>query len=158
MRIVPLALSLGLLAFQASHVTGQDWTAEPTYGKIELSGGFAPDPLARALTAGGSNEVAIEGCSYGFVAEAPDVDLVYETGGSTTLYISVQSDDDTTLLINLPDGTWACDDDGLGGRNPLVVLQNAPEGLYDIWVGTYGDEMVAAALLISEKDPRGKGK
>ena len=28
--------------------------------------------------------------------------------------------------------------DGLGNRNPVVVIPNAGGGVYDIWVGTFG--------------------
>lgn len=154
MRIQAL-LSLTLLVLSAVNAPAQDVSAAPTYGAVELTEGFRPDPVARALTAGGTIEVDVAGCGYGYVASAPDVDLYYETSAGSDLFISVQSDEDTTLLVNLPDGSWACDDDGLGGSNPLVVVPNATAGLYDIWVGTYGTETVAAALLISEIDPRG---
>lgn len=151
-------LSLSFLALTALNASAQDYTAAPTYGTVELTEGFRPDPVAKALTAGGSIEVDVGGCGYGFVADAPDVDLVYETSERSTLYIYVQSDEDTTLLINLPDGSWVCNDDALGGSDPLVVIPNATDGLYDIWVGTYGTDTVAAALLISEMDPLGPSR
>jgi hypothetical protein len=117
-----------------------------------------PDPWSRSLTAGGGTEVNVSGCSFGYVATAPDVDLQYQSSGGSTLYIYVQSNDDTTLLINLPDGSWVCDDDDFGDRNPIVIIPNAQGGLYDVWVGTYGDDMASATLYISEIDPRNRGK
>lgn len=154
----PVLLTLLATVLFAAGVHAQDVSAPPSYGDVRVAEGFVPDPVAKALTAGGSIEVAVEECGYGFVASAPDVDLYYDTSGGTALYVYVQSDDDTTLLVNLPDGSWVCDDDGFQGRSPLVVIRDAPSGLYDIWVGTYGDEMVAAALLISERDPTVKAK
>lgn len=158
MRKASVVLSLLPAAMFAAQLHAQDISAAPTYGDVRVAEGFVPDPIAKALTAGGSMEVAVGDCSYGFVAGPPDIDLYYETSGETALYIYVQSQDDTTLLVNLPDGSWVCDDDGFEGRNPLVVIPDAPAGLYDVWVGTYGDEMVAAALLISERDPAVKDK
>lgn len=158
MRKASVVLSLLLALLFAAHLHAQDPSAAPSYGDIRVAEGFVPDPVAKALTAGGSVEVDVGDCSYGFVASAPDVDLYYDTGGETDLFIYVQSEDDTTLLVNLPDRSWVCNDDGFEGRSPLVMIPDAPSGLYDIWVGTYGDEMVAAALLISERDPSVKAK
>jgi len=128
--------------------------AQPTFGRVELTGGFRPDPHQVSLRAGGSIEVEVSGCSYGYVAEAPDVDLFYTVQGGRDLYIYVDADEDATLLVNRPDGTWVCDDDSYEGTNPILVIPKAPGGLYDIWVGTYGDDLTDATLYISEVDPR----
>lgn len=148
---LPLLAALVALALPAQ---AQDVSASPTFGDLELDEGFEPDPVEVALTAGGTIVPAVNGCDFGFVAEAPDVDLYYTTSGASTLYISAIGADDTTLLVNLPDGSWVCDDDGFGDGDPIVVVPNAEDGLYDIWVGTYGEEPVDASLFISEIDPR----
>jgi len=158
MRDTPTLLAIVFIAIWTPNAAAQDWHADPTYGTVELRQGFRPDPYATALTAGGGTAVSIEGCRFGHVASAPDIDLKYNTSGGSTLYIYVRSNDDTTLLINLSSGSWACDDDGLGNGNPLVVIPNAPAGLYDIWVGTYSDDLSDATVYISEIDPRGKVK
>lgn len=132
----------------------QDISADPTYGNVRLDGGFMPDPHVVELTAGGSVSVNVGGCTYGKVANAPDVDFYYNGNEQRTLYITATAGDDTTLLINTPNGSWICDDDSFGNRNPILVIRNAPSGLYNIWVGTYGDDMAPATLRISEIDPR----
>jgi hypothetical protein len=152
MRISLLA-ALGLLAAVPA-VQAQNWEAEPTYGSVELSEGFLPDPYEVSLTAGGSLVPAIEGCDFGNIAEAPDFDLYYETSGGATLYIYAVSGADATILVNTPDETWVCDDDSYGEGDPLVVIPEALGGLYDIWVGTYDGEPTEAILYISEVDPR----
>ena len=44
----------------------------------------------------------------------------------------------TTLVVNGPNGTWYCDDDGGdNGLNPQLRFTPAQNGRYDIWVGTY---------------------
>jgi hypothetical protein len=131
-----------------------DISASPTFGTVNLSVGFTPDPHIVELRAGGSLEVDVGSCDYGYVASAPDVDLYYDASGSGNLYIYVESDDDTTLLVNRPDGNWLCDDDGYGSLNPIIQVPKAASGLYDIWVGTYGDDLTDARLYISEVDPR----
>jgi len=123
-----------------------DLSLQPTYGEVELEEGFLPDPHEVVLTAGGDVRVRAGDCDYGYVD--------YETSGETDLFVYVESPGDVTLLMNRPDGSWVCDDDGYGDRNPIVAIPAAPGGLYDIWVGTWGDELQDAILYISELDPR----
>lgn len=131
-----------------------DLSLRPTYGAVELDEGFVPDPHEITLTAGGDVRVSAGPCDYGYVANPPDVDLYYETSGGADLFLYVESEGDATLLVNRPDGSWVCDDDGFADRNPIVVIPAAASGLYDIWVGTWGEELQAATLHISEVDPR----
>ena len=73
------------------------------------------------------------------------------TAGTFPLTIYAQSDADTTLLINLPDGTWVANDDGPNtGLNPLLRFPNPQSGRYDIWVGTIGKDNAKAKLKITE--------
>ncbi|MDX1439417.1 MAG: hypothetical protein R3284_05895 [Rubricoccaceae bacterium] len=154
MRFTIALAVFGIIALTATTASAQSISAEPTYGSVSLDEGFLPDPHSTSLTAGGSIEVNKGSCSYGYVANAPDVDLYYTSSGGSNLYVYVRGDDDTTLLINTPSGQWVCNDDGLGGSNPVVVLPGADGGLYNIWVGTYGDDLTSATLYISEVDPR----
>jgi hypothetical protein len=55
-------------------------------------------------------------------------------------------------LINTPNGRWYCDDDSGGSLNPKVQITNPQSGRYDVWVGTYGDDMVQSTLKVSELD------
>jgi hypothetical protein len=143
-----------LVLFVATPAFAQDWQLDPTFGSVELEEGFLPDPHEVTLTAGGSMTPGVSGCDYGNIAEAPDFDLYYESSGSSTLYIYAVSGSDTTILVNTPGQNWVCDDDSYGDGDPLVIIQNADGGLYDIWVGTYGDDTAEATLFISEVDPR----
>ena len=150
-RLLALALCTILLAAPSA---AQDFTLQATYGDVELEEGFLPDPYDVELTAGGSVDVNVGACSYGYVANAPDVKFRYSTSGGSNLYIYGISGEDTTILINTPNGTWLCDDDSYGDGDPIVVIPNAPGGRYDIWVGTYGDDLSPATLYLSEIDPR----
>lgn len=128
-----------------------DLSLEPTYGRVSLIAPFSTDPHTVSISAGGSVDVDVTGCGYGYVARAPDYNLTYSGSGST-LYFFVRSDEDTTLLINRPDASWICDDDSLGDSNPVVTIPNAGAGLYNIWVGTYSSEaLTPATLYISTK-------
>ena len=122
MRLVNTVVLLGCGLLVSTPAQAQNPRAQPAYGTVRLTGGFLPDPHHTQLTAGGSIEVTLVGCAYGNVANAPDVDLVYSASGGRTLYIHVMANEDATLLINMPNGTWVCDDDSFGNRNPIVVL------------------------------------
>lgn len=152
MRLLLLLAAAVAVALPAS---AQDHTETATYAEIALGAGFTPDPYRIDITAGGSTPVAVSStCDYGVVADAPDLEVNFTDSDGGALYIYAVSSEDTTLLINLPDGSWLCDDDSYGDGDPIVQINGADTGLYDIWVGTYNDETTSATLFVSELDPR----
>ena len=149
MRTIVLAAAVSALLASAA-VAQPDINADPNYGTINLDSGFTPDPYERSILAGGSTPAAQakDGCE-GNVSAAPDLHLFFEAGDLDLTFL-VEASDDTTLLINTPNGRWYCDDDNGGGFNPRIQITNPQSGRYDIWVGTYGDDMVQSTLKISE--------
>ena len=127
-------------------------SANPLSGTLELRAGFQPDPRVVSLRAGGHivATTAASGCR-GFISSSPDVRVVY-SAGSFPLIISVASSADTTLVVNAPDGTWHCNDDGgVNGSNPAIRFDNPRSGRYEIWVGTYrSGNTQPARLHVSE--------
>jgi len=135
-----------------AYSSGPDWRLAPTYQTLSLNAGFANDPRSISLTAGGGNSASDfpGGTCYGNIAGAPDVTLSY-SAGSLPLYLTADSQSDTTLVVRAPDGLWYCDDDGAeASLNPLVWWDAPRSGEYDIWVGTFGDTPAPATLYISE--------
>jgi len=128
------------------------WQLQPSFGQIQLSAGFLPDPYVRNVTAGG--QYSLSACGYnaqGNVAQAPDFDLYYQAGGFP-LTIHVNSAYDTVLLVRGPNGTFYFSDDDGGGLNPSITFSNPQSGLYDIWIGTYANARgLAAQLYITER-------
>ncbi|MBL4811104.1 MAG: peptidase S1 [Rhodobacteraceae bacterium] len=124
-----------------------DWEAEPYSGQVDLHAGFTPDPYVRNVTAGGSTNMVncFNGGFAGFVADRPDFDLFW-SGSSSQLTIAVESNVDTILLINAPDGSWHYSDD-YRGTNPAIVFNKPREGLYDVWVGSYDSANFAPGQL-----------
>lgn len=102
------------------------------------------------VVAGGS--LNLGGCSEitgnGFVAEAPDFELDLSGSTGQSLQVSVAAACDTTLLVNDADGTWSFSDDEDGTSNPRVLLSAAPDGIYDIWIGTFDSPTCDATLTI----------
>lgn len=153
-------LTAGAVALAISTAAqAQSWKASPSFGEVSLSAGFSPDPHVRRLTAGGSiaAQNRFSDCR-GYIADAPDYRLHY-SAGSLPLYINVDSDSDTTLVVNGPDGRWYCDDDGADeALNPLLYWSNPASGQYDIWVGTYSSGSGRpATLFISELGEQTEG-
>ena len=137
----------------AGVAAAQNYSLNPAYGTVNLTAGFTPDPYVVNVLSGGRNDASqtVSSSCRGFIAEAPDVRLNY-SAGSYPLILSVNSSSDTTLVVNGPDGSWYCDDDGGNqGLNPALRFNSPQSGQYDIWIGTYGNASNQAAHLhISE--------
>lgn len=150
-RFVAAGVALAAVA-TAGIAAAQDFNADPNYGTINLTAGFTPDPQVIQLQSGGNiNAESISSSCRGFITNAPDVRLNYSAGG-WPLILSVASGADTTLVVNAPDGSWYCDDDGgQYGMNPSIRFNAPQSGRYEIWVGTYGSATLQNAQLhISE--------
>ncbi|NKE45836.1 peptidase S1 [Roseomonas frigidaquae] len=133
----------------------QDFNRRPSFGTVNLSANFAPDPTTVNVTAGGTLPAERLGGSQclGSIANAPDVRLNYRAGQGLPLYLSAASRADVTLVVNLPDGTWACNDD-FQGTDPGLIFRRPQSGQYDIWIGHYDrGSRVPAQLRISEVPP-----
>lgn len=158
-RVFAAAVFTAMAATAFQGAEAQNYRLNPTFGTVNLNSGFLPDPYTTSLQAGGSIAASNVGSNCrGYVADAPDYRLYYQSG-RFPLHIFAQSGADTTLVINDPSGRWFCDDDGYGSLNPLVSFSNPASGQYDIWVGTYsqGSGFPQTTLSISELDPRGGG-
>lgn len=149
-RVSIVALvAVSMLSILACATAGTpDWQLEPSYGTVTLSSGFRPDPHLTELVAGGDIDLSSMGFT-GFVAEGPDLDLYYEAGQYELFIYVAEQDADTVLLINDPEGSWHFSDDVIDTR-PGIRFEAPQSGLYDIWVGTYGSELVDASVAISE--------
>ena len=146
-----LLLAGGIALAAAVPSSAQNVGGDPSYGTINLNAGFTPDPYQVNVSSGGNTDASNLGspCT-GNIANAPDIRVVY-TGGSFPLIISANSEYDTTLVVNAPDGLWYCDDDSGEGVNPSVRFNKPMSGRYEIWVGTYsGSDYRPAVVDISE--------
>jgi serine protease Do/protease YdgD len=133
----------------------QNVNRPPAFGTVNLSANFAPDPYNVNVTAGGTIPAERLGGAQcvGTIGDAPDVRLNYRAGQGLPLFLSVVARGDTTLVVNLPNGQWACNDD-FQGVNPGLVFRNPQSGQYDIWVGHYErGARLPAQLRISEVPP-----
>lgn len=159
-----LLLAGAAIALLGSHAAAQDYSLDPAFGSTNLNAGFTPDPFTVEITSGGAQRASNIGSNCrGWVANAPDYSVYYSAGGFD-LTIGADSDSDTTLVVNDPNGNWYCDDDGGEGLNPLLTFNNPGSGRYDIWIGSYSQGDYAAATLsvsevglVAEHGARGNG-
>lgn len=130
-----------------------DVTFRATIGivRIELDAGFVPDPHAVVIEVEG--EIAAStlgrGCR-GYVTSHHNAVLDWDGyGGMLRFYLT--SSRDTVMVIEDPDGNIYCSDDSFDTVQPTITLQDAEDGEYKIWVGTYfEDEVFNATLNITE--------
>lgn len=116
-------------------VQGFNPNQAPTFGLVEVTPGFGTQTFD--LQAGGEMDAfSINGSCAGFVADAPDYVLEFQGNGRMPLNLSVNSADDTTLVVVGPNGGVFCNDDDTD-LNPALYLGNAASGDYAVWVGTF---------------------
>lgn len=126
-------------------LSAQDVSKTATYGEISLPAGFDDDPRVITVMAGGSVDLSAStmfSCN-GFVSDTPDYQIDYSTGSADlSLSFFAESEVDTVLLINAPDGQWHCNDDFGGdfGLTAGLTFEQPMTGIYDIWVGVYDDD------------------
>jgi S1-C subfamily serine protease len=123
---------------------GPDLTLKPTFGAVALRAGFVPDPYVKTLVAGGPLHTSLGGVPA-WVAQPPDFQLFYTANDVFPLTINVQCAEPTTLLVNLPDGTWIADAGAAG--SPSLRFATPRTGRYDIWVGTRNEGALPTATL-----------
>jgi hypothetical protein len=146
-----MTLLFAVAATISTTASAQDFSRNPSFGTLNLAAGFPNDPRIVNVTAGGQRNAngLGEGC-VGSIANSPDVRVNYQAGDAPLIF-TVASGEDTTLVINGPDGTWVCNDDANGGVNPQVVFGSPQSGQYDVYIGHYGTGRgIPAQLSVSE--------
>jgi S1-C subfamily serine protease len=159
----------GVLAVSRSPATGEvaaaaglrlDIGGTPHFGRYSLRAGFVPDPYSVSVQAGGAVSVAdqrIGRACAGYASMAPDLRLEWSAaaGPLAFYFVAATHGQDTTLVVNDPNNRWHCNDDAHSGTlNPMLRLATAPSGIYDVWVGTYGEgESISGTLNITELQP-----
>lgn len=87
---------------------------------------------------------------HGSITPTPDFSLFLgpNTRGQA-LNISVQGTCDTVLLVSEGrSGPWHFSDDVGNNPNPAIRISNARDGLYAIWVGTFGSTDCDAQMIL----------
>jgi hypothetical protein len=116
---------------------------------FRLAPGFTPDPQTGTGTAGGPFDANTRNNTCrGFIGAVSNHTLNL-TSAFTNLRVIVGAPEDTTLVIQLSNGEYRCNDDA-EGTNPIV--EGAfPAGMHRIYVGSYNrDARPAYTIGVTE--------
>ncbi|UJR80205.1 hypothetical protein [Sandaracinus amylolyticus] len=135
-----IVIALALVSLTGCSLLGRGRAAEPTTStastELTLDRGFSTDANVITGTASGARAAnALSSECVGAIGDEPTL-VLHASAPFDGLELRVTSSADTTLVVQHPDGTFACDDDSGGSRNPRVAGAFA-EGAHQVWVGTY---------------------
>ncbi len=84
----------------------------------------------------------------GYASTAPQYSFNLSGMDQYYLVLDVDSQCDSSLLVNTANGSWLFDDDSRGNLDPRLEIQGAQNlnGRVDVWVGTYGNTTCAGTL------------
>ncbi|MCB1395384.1 MAG: hypothetical protein H6898_02100 [Rhodobacter sp.] len=107
-------------------------------------------PQRHSVIAGGNIDLA--SCpsvpGHGHIIEHPDFTLYYDAQArGRALEFRVTASCDTVLLVNTATAQWVFSDDDTD-LNPRIRVADAPDGRYDIWVGTFAGATCDAVLSV----------
>jgi hypothetical protein len=130
-------------------------SAQGEGGNATLHPGFWPDPIVLDYYSGGNNDASSYGepC-VGRIASVPD-HILTVTEPLDYLRIYVESDADTTLVVEqVSTGEVACNDDA-NDLNPGLEWDFVPIDIYHVYVGNYheNDALTEYQLFITEFEP-----
>jgi hypothetical protein len=107
------------------------------------------------LVAGGPVDAGyLGGACRGFATSAPTFSVNYTKGAFPTLRfyaVATTADQDITMVVNTPGGSWVCGDDSFGTLNPTIDFNGPSSGRYDVWVARHPNGPgVPATLRVTE--------
>lgn len=121
-------------------------------GTFTLTPGFTPTPQTSTGTAGGPFEASTRSpACRGWIGAVSNHTLNLSQP-FTNLRLIVNAPRDTTLVVQLANGTYLCDDDTGEGMNPLVQAA-FPAGLHRVFIGSYQANTQTSYTLAVTEDP-----
>lgn len=119
------------------------------YISLDLQAGFPLDPFFVSVNGGGSVKASTlaSNCT-GYISQNPIVTVNWK-GQADLVRAFVYSDADSTLVVQTPEGKYACGDDaGAMLLDPTLTLSNPSEGRYRVWVGTSAPNQLIPSILV----------
>lgn len=148
LRSVSLAVALCVAGGAAAAQQCPDWQLNGIPITTDAETAWVPQQYP--MFAGGNidlSQCATTG-GVGRVTAAPTFSITYDARTlGRDLEFRVQSECDTTLLVNDATARWNFNDDADGTLSPRLRLAGAPSGRYDVWVGTFGGQSCQATLI-----------
>jgi len=119
--------------------------------EFEIGETLSLDPLSfRGASAGTRSASELNPACIGFITEQPNYRMrSTAAGGKLRIFVNA-GEQDATLVVKRPDGSFLCNDDA-EGRHPMVEFPLA-EGLHEIWIGAYDKrEEISFTLGVSRR-------
>ncbi len=145
--------ALGVLALLASTglATACPSITDPAGETIATTGEDLWSANAYPVMAGG--DVDLAACpsvpGAGMIVSGPDFEFdLSGLGAYNLLQLRVTATCDTVLLVNDSTGQWHFSDDENGTLDPMIDIVGAADGVFDVWVGTYGPDLCEAELTV----------
>lgn len=159
-KILALLASLALLVVLAGAVSAQTDTpaadaagevpAEPSaYVSVDFQQGFVLDPFLVSVNGGGEvDSSTLDESCVGWINDKPVVSVNWQ-GQVEQATVFFFSDHDSTLTIELPDGSYLCNDDaGESVLDASITMTNPMTGTYQIYIGTFEEQQLIPGLLV----------
>jgi hypothetical protein len=127
----------------------------PIFGQTELAQGF----VRLRVPASAAGTEAASGFAFGDTACAGTINLTPSyrftyVGDPQPLFVFFNGENDASLIVRLPDGSFACSGDAAEDNlNPALLLEDAQEGDYTLWLGSTGPSDFALGVLVITEDP-----
>jgi hypothetical protein len=113
---------------------------------------MVPDPTIVTGQAGGPIPAdSVDPSCRGWITPEPSHVVMAQSSFGNLRFV-VSAEEDTTLLVQYPDGRFVCNDDGGGGLNPLVEAATGP-GPIRVWVGTFSQGRTLPYVLGLTENP-----
>lgn len=159
-KILALLAALALLVWFGGAVAAQtdepatdaaeETPAEPSaYVSVDFQQGFVLDPFLVSVNGGGEvDSSTLDESCVGWINDKPVVSVNWQ-GQVEQATVFFFSDHDSTLTIELPDGSYLCNDGA--GENVLgasIGMTNPVTGTYKIFVGTFEEQQLIPGLLV----------
>lgn len=120
---------------------------------MNLKAGFPLDPFIVSINGGGEVDAStLDETCVGFIPAAPLLSVNWE-GEVEAIDIFYYSDFDPTLVLQLPDGSYLCNDDASDNLlDPELTVETPQAGQYNLWVGSYDEgQLIPGFLVITAK-------
>lgn len=116
---------------------------------MNLKAGFPLDPFVVSLNGGGDVAAStLDEACVGFIPAAPSFTVNWE-GEVEAFDIFYYSDFDPTLAVQLPDGSYLCNDDASDNLlDPELTIEAPADGAYNLWVGSYDEGQLIPGFLV----------
>lgn len=109
--------------------------ARPHHGRLNFRAGRGDEARSDAVVIPETSLAQADRSCRGHATVRPSLVVRRRNGGDAPFAISAEADFDATLAVRLPDGRWACNDDGWG-LNPGLTFTAAERGEYVVYVGS----------------------